>query len=187
MNNPYLFSVTNHVATFSVNDAPFNLMPVDYIDRLEEQLPEVIPAATDDGENQRELQRMRHRHRYRPTLGLLQHSEHRREKHGEGSLDASLDVASTWPRCGLDVGLEIALTGDETGLDFSPDADDERFVSACSPLAEVVAPSSGVTAAPGTLATAAPSAGKECSGACMLASRFIVPITTIMDFTARIP
>ena len=42
MNDPYLFSVTNHVATFSVNDAPFNLMPVSYIDRLEEQLPEVL-------------------------------------------------------------------------------------------------------------------------------------------------
>ena len=41
-NDPYLYSVTNHVATFSVNDAPFNLMPVSYIDRLEEQLPEVL-------------------------------------------------------------------------------------------------------------------------------------------------
>jgi enoyl-CoA hydratase/carnithine racemase len=38
----YLFSVTNNVATFSVNDEPFNLMAVDYIDRLEEQLPEVL-------------------------------------------------------------------------------------------------------------------------------------------------
>ena len=44
-NDPYLYSVTNHVATFSVNDAPFNLMPVSYIDRLEEQLPEVLTAA----------------------------------------------------------------------------------------------------------------------------------------------
>ena len=42
MADPYLFSVTNNVATFSVNDAPYNLMPVDYIDRLEEQLPEVL-------------------------------------------------------------------------------------------------------------------------------------------------
>jgi len=40
--DPYLFSVTNNVATFSVNDAPYNLMPVDYIDRLEEQLPDVL-------------------------------------------------------------------------------------------------------------------------------------------------
>ena len=42
MADPYLFSVTNNVATFSVNDAPYNLMPVDYIDRLEEQLREVL-------------------------------------------------------------------------------------------------------------------------------------------------
>ena len=42
MADPYLFSVTNNVATFSVNDAPYNLMPVDYTDRLEEQLPEVL-------------------------------------------------------------------------------------------------------------------------------------------------
>ena len=42
MSDPYIFSVTNHVATFSVNDAPFNLMPVSYIDRLEEQLPDVL-------------------------------------------------------------------------------------------------------------------------------------------------
>ena len=42
MSDPYLFSVSNNVATFSVNDAPFNLMPVDYIDRLEEQLPDVL-------------------------------------------------------------------------------------------------------------------------------------------------
>ena len=46
MSDPYLFSVTNHVATFSVNDAPFNLMPVDYIDRLEEQLPDVLADDT---------------------------------------------------------------------------------------------------------------------------------------------
>ena len=46
MNDPYLFSVTNQVATFSVNDAPFNLMPVSYIDRLEEQLPEVLADDT---------------------------------------------------------------------------------------------------------------------------------------------
>jgi len=46
MSEPYLFSVTNHVATLSVNDAPFNLMPVDYIDRLEEQLPDVLADDT---------------------------------------------------------------------------------------------------------------------------------------------
>ncbi len=46
MADPYLYSVKNHVATFSVNDAPWNLMGLDYIDRLEEQLPEVL---ADDG------------------------------------------------------------------------------------------------------------------------------------------
>ena len=46
MSDPYLYSVVNHVATFSVNDAPYNLMSLAYIDRLEEQLPEVL---TDDG------------------------------------------------------------------------------------------------------------------------------------------
>ena len=42
MSDPYLYSVTNNVATFSINDAPWNLMSVSYIDRLEEQLPEVL-------------------------------------------------------------------------------------------------------------------------------------------------
>ena len=42
MTNPYLYSVTNNVATFSINDAPWNLMSLEYIDRLEEQLPEVL-------------------------------------------------------------------------------------------------------------------------------------------------
>ncbi len=42
MTDPYLYSVTNNVATFSINDAPWNLMSVEYIDRLEEQLPEVL-------------------------------------------------------------------------------------------------------------------------------------------------
>ncbi|MGE0624872.1 MAG: enoyl-CoA hydratase/isomerase family protein [Pseudomonadales bacterium] len=46
MPDPYLYSVTNHVATFSINDAPWNLMSLEYIDRLEEQLPEVL---ADDG------------------------------------------------------------------------------------------------------------------------------------------
>ena len=38
MSDPYLYSVVNHVATFSINDAPYNLMSLAYIDRLEEQL-----------------------------------------------------------------------------------------------------------------------------------------------------
>ena len=42
MADPYLYTVTNNVATFSINDAPWNLMSIDYIDRLEEQLPEVL-------------------------------------------------------------------------------------------------------------------------------------------------
>ncbi len=46
MADPYLYSVTNNVATFSVNDAPYNLMPVHYIDRLEEQLPDVLSDPT---------------------------------------------------------------------------------------------------------------------------------------------
>ena len=46
MPDPYLFTVTNNVATFSINDAPWNLMSVEYIDRLEEQLPDVL---ADDG------------------------------------------------------------------------------------------------------------------------------------------
>ena len=46
MPDPYLFTVTNHVATFSINGAPWNLMSLEYIDRLEEQLPDVL--ANDD-------------------------------------------------------------------------------------------------------------------------------------------
>ena len=46
MADPYLYSVTNNVATFSINDAPWNLMSLEYIDRLEEQLPQVL---ADDG------------------------------------------------------------------------------------------------------------------------------------------
>ncbi len=42
MADPYLYSVTNNVATFSINDAPWNLMSLEYVDRLEEQLPEVL-------------------------------------------------------------------------------------------------------------------------------------------------
>ena len=42
MSDPYLFSASNAVATFSINDAPWNLMSVAYIDRLEEQLPDVL-------------------------------------------------------------------------------------------------------------------------------------------------
>ncbi len=46
MADPYLYTVSNHVATFSINDAPYNLMSLEYIDRLEEQLPDVLQ---DDG------------------------------------------------------------------------------------------------------------------------------------------
>ena len=42
MSDPYLYTVTNNVATFSVNDAPWNLMSLEYIDRLEKQLPDVL-------------------------------------------------------------------------------------------------------------------------------------------------
>ncbi|MCR9104151.1 MAG: enoyl-CoA hydratase-related protein [Gammaproteobacteria bacterium] len=42
MSDPYLYSVTKSVATFSINDAPWNLMSIEYIDRLEEQLPDVL-------------------------------------------------------------------------------------------------------------------------------------------------
>ncbi len=42
MADPYLYTVTNNVATFSINDAPWNLMSIGYIDRLEEQLPDVL-------------------------------------------------------------------------------------------------------------------------------------------------
>ncbi len=46
MPDPYLYTVAENVATFSINDAPWNLMSVEYIDRLEEQLPDVL---ADDG------------------------------------------------------------------------------------------------------------------------------------------
>jgi len=46
MSNPYLYTVTNNVATFSLNDAPWNLMSLEYIDQLEEHLPQVL---ADDG------------------------------------------------------------------------------------------------------------------------------------------
>ena len=42
MADPYLFTVTNNVACISLNDAPWNLMSIDYIDRLEEQLPDLL-------------------------------------------------------------------------------------------------------------------------------------------------
>lgn len=54
MSDPYLYSVSNAVATFSINDAPWNLMSVAYIDRLEEQLPDVLGDDT-----------MRHRFHWR--------------------------------------------------------------------------------------------------------------------------
>ena len=46
MPEPYLYTVTNHVATFSINDAPWNLMSLEYIDRLEAQLPDVLADDT---------------------------------------------------------------------------------------------------------------------------------------------
>ena len=46
MADPYVYSVQNAVATFSINDSPWNLMSLEYIDRLEEQLPEIL--ADDD-------------------------------------------------------------------------------------------------------------------------------------------
>ena len=46
MADPYLFTVTNNVATFSINDAPWNLMSLEYIDRLEAQLPDVLADDT---------------------------------------------------------------------------------------------------------------------------------------------
>lgn len=46
MPDPYLYTVAENVATFSIDDAPWNLMSVEYIDRLEEQLPDVL---ADDG------------------------------------------------------------------------------------------------------------------------------------------
>ena len=42
MSDPYLYTVNNNVGTFSINDAPYNLMSLEYIDQLEEQLPEVL-------------------------------------------------------------------------------------------------------------------------------------------------
>ncbi|MEM7000863.1 MAG: enoyl-CoA hydratase/isomerase family protein [Pseudomonadota bacterium] len=46
MSDPYIYTVTNNVATFSINAAPWNLMSLEYIDRLEEQLPEVLADNT---------------------------------------------------------------------------------------------------------------------------------------------
>jgi len=42
LNPPLLLSVTDHVATFSINDPPWNLMSLDYIDQLEALLPRVL-------------------------------------------------------------------------------------------------------------------------------------------------
>ena len=42
MNPPLLLSVTNHVATFSINGPPWNLMSLEYIDHLEAELPGVL-------------------------------------------------------------------------------------------------------------------------------------------------
>jgi hypothetical protein len=47
MADPYLFSVTNYVATFSLNSPPRNLMSLEYIDQLEElQLPYKLTQAS---------------------------------------------------------------------------------------------------------------------------------------------
>ncbi len=46
MSDPFLLSVENAVATISINGAPWNLMSLEYIDRLEEVLPELL---ADDG------------------------------------------------------------------------------------------------------------------------------------------
>ena len=42
MSDPYLYTVKNNVATFSINNAPYNLMSLAYIDQLEQQLPDVL-------------------------------------------------------------------------------------------------------------------------------------------------
>lgn len=42
MNPPLFLSVTNHVATFSINGPPWNLMSLEYIDYLEAELPGVL-------------------------------------------------------------------------------------------------------------------------------------------------
>lgn len=46
MSDPFLLTVTNAVATISINDAPWNLMSLEYIDQLEETLPGLL---ADDG------------------------------------------------------------------------------------------------------------------------------------------
>ena len=42
MSPPLFLSVTNHVATFSINGPPWNLMSLEYIDYLDAQLPGVL-------------------------------------------------------------------------------------------------------------------------------------------------
>ena len=39
MSEPFILTITNAVATISINDAPHNRMMLEYIDALEEQLP----------------------------------------------------------------------------------------------------------------------------------------------------
>jgi enoyl-CoA hydratase len=46
MPDPYRYPAADHRATFSMDDAPSNLMSLEYSDRREEQLPE---ALADDG------------------------------------------------------------------------------------------------------------------------------------------
>ena len=41
MSEPFLLTITNAVATISINDAPHNRMMLDYIDALEEELPKL--------------------------------------------------------------------------------------------------------------------------------------------------
>ena len=41
MSDPFLLTVNNAVATISINDAPYNRMTLDYMDALEETLPEL--------------------------------------------------------------------------------------------------------------------------------------------------
>lgn len=42
MSEPYIYTVKNAVATISIDGAPYNLMSLDYIDRLETHLAEII-------------------------------------------------------------------------------------------------------------------------------------------------
>ena len=41
MTEPFILTITNAVATISINDAPHNRMMLEYIDALEEELPKL--------------------------------------------------------------------------------------------------------------------------------------------------